>query len=45
MAPSTLVAAILTFAWPFAKSKGEYIAIAVLYGYVSFFMPPTTALT
>ena len=34
MAPATFVAAILTYAWPFAKSKGAYVAIAILYGYV-----------
>ena len=42
MAPATFVAAILTYAWPFAKSKGAYVAIAILYGYVQL---PLTGLT
>ena len=33
MIPSTLVAAALTYAWPFAKSKGDFIAIGIIYGY------------
>ena len=41
MIPSTLVAAALTYAWPFAKSKGDFIAIGIIYGYFnhcSFFI-------
>ncbi|KAI9460695.1 MFS general substrate transporter [Boletus coccyginus] len=33
MAPFTIVAAIMTFVWPFATSKGALIAIAVVYGF------------
>jgi uncharacterized membrane protein YdbT with pleckstrin-like domain len=36
MAPFTIVAAIMTFAWPFATSKGALIAIAVIYGCVDY---------
>ncbi|KAK7693789.1 hypothetical protein QCA50_003361 [Cerrena zonata] len=50
MAPSTFVAAILTYAWPFAKSKGGYVAIAILYGissgvYVSLLAAPIMAMS
>ena len=34
MAPLTLICAVMTYAWPFARSQGSLIAIAVLYGYV-----------
>ncbi|KAF9258994.1 MFS general substrate transporter [Marasmius fiardii PR-910] len=45
MAPTTLAAGILTYAWPFARTKGASIAVAVIYGamtgsYVSAFMMP-----
>jgi len=30
----TFFAGILTYAWPFAKSEGSLIAVAVIYGYV-----------
>ncbi|KAG7086043.1 hypothetical protein E1B28_003564 [Marasmius oreades] len=45
MAPTTLAAGILTFAWPFAKSKASLIVVAIIYGamtgsYVSAFMMP-----
>jgi len=33
MAPFTIVAAIMTFAWPFATNKGALIAICVIYGF------------
>lgn len=32
--PMTWIAAVLTFAWPYAKTKGALVAIAVLYGCV-----------
>ncbi|KAF7362317.1 MFS domain-containing protein [Mycena venus] len=43
--PFTAVAAIMTFVWPLARSKGSFIAIAIIYGfssgaYVSSFMLP-----
>ncbi|CAL1705216.1 unnamed protein product [Somion occarium] len=49
MAPATFVAAILTYAWPFAKSKGEFIVIAIIYGiasgvYVSLLAAPIMAM-
>lgn len=34
MIPSTLIAAILTFAWPFATTKGSLVAVAIIYGFV-----------
>ena len=34
MSPFLVVAATMTFAWPFATSKGALIAIAVIYGFV-----------
>ncbi|TFK19145.1 MFS general substrate transporter [Coprinopsis marcescibilis] len=33
--PMTWLAAGLTFAWPFAKTKGSLIALAVLYGFTN----------
>ncbi|KIJ09651.1 hypothetical protein PAXINDRAFT_138798 [Paxillus involutus ATCC 200175] len=33
MTPFTAMAGVLTFAWPFARSKGSLIAIAVIYGF------------
>ncbi|KAH0826860.1 major facilitator superfamily domain-containing protein [Lanmaoa asiatica] len=33
MVPFTIVAAIMTFVWPFATSKGALIAITVIYGF------------
>ncbi|KAI0080541.1 MFS general substrate transporter [Panus rudis PR-1116 ss-1] len=49
IAPATLVAAILTYAWPFAESKGAFIAIAIIYGmasgvFVSLLNAPTMAM-
>jgi len=35
MIPSTFVAGILTYAWPFARTEGEFIVIAVIYGLAS----------
>jgi MFS transporter, MCT family, solute carrier family 16 (monocarboxylic acid transporters), member 10 len=32
IAPFTLLAAVLTYAWPFARSEGSLIAVAVIYG-------------
>lgn len=34
VAPLTLVAGALTFAWPFVTTKGGLIGIALIYGYV-----------
>ncbi|THH29088.1 hypothetical protein EUX98_g5102 [Antrodiella citrinella] len=31
-APMSLVAVATTFAWPFARTKGEFIAIAIIFG-------------
>jgi hypothetical protein len=33
MAPSTALAGIMTFIWPFAINESQLIAIAVIYGY------------
>jgi len=49
LAPATLVAAVLTYAWPFAKTEGDYIVIAVIYGmasgvYVSLLPAPIMAM-
>ncbi|CAL1702614.1 unnamed protein product [Somion occarium] len=46
---STFVAAVLTYAWPFAASKGAFVVIAVLYGvasgvYVSLLPAPVMAM-
>lgn len=35
MIPFTAIAAIMTYAWPFAESKGPLIALTVLYGFSS----------
>lgn len=35
MTPFTLAAGILTFGWPYAKTSGDYVAIAVMYGICS----------
>ncbi|TCD70280.1 hypothetical protein EIP91_004181 [Steccherinum ochraceum] len=45
MIPSTTFAAALTYAWPFAKTKADFIVIAIIYGicsgvYVSLLMAP-----
>ncbi|KAI0718723.1 MFS general substrate transporter [Cerioporus squamosus] len=32
MIPGTLVAGVMTYAWPFAKTKGPLVAVSVLYG-------------
>ena len=32
IAPMTIIAAVMTYAWPFARTKASLIAIAVLYG-------------
>ena len=34
MAPFTLLAGILTYVWPYVYGKANYIAIAIVYGYV-----------
>lgn len=34
-APLTLVCAIITYAWPFATTKGSLIAIGIIYGFCS----------
>ncbi|KAN0094728.1 Major facilitator superfamily domain containing protein [Tylopilus felleus] len=49
MSPFLVVAATMTFAWPFATSKGALIAIAVIYGfscgtYVSLLSVPAMAM-
>ncbi|KAJ8075499.1 hypothetical protein PM082_021129 [Marasmius tenuissimus] len=43
--PTTFIAGILTYAWPFARSLGSLIAVAIIYGfmcgtYVSSFLLP-----
>ncbi|EAU80704.2 monocarboxylate permease [Coprinopsis cinerea okayama7 len=35
MIPFTAAAGILTYAWPFAQSKGSLIAVTILYGFAS----------
>ncbi|KAJ3512143.1 hypothetical protein NLJ89_g3694 [Agrocybe chaxingu] len=35
IAPMSLAAAIMTFAWPYARSQGSLIAVAILYGFAS----------
>lgn len=32
MIPSTFVAGILTYVWPFVTNKGGYVAIGLIYG-------------
>jgi len=49
MIPFTAVAGVLTYAWPFARTKASLIAVTVLYGvssgsYVSLLANPTMAL-
>ncbi|KAI0263412.1 MFS general substrate transporter, partial [Gloeopeniophorella convolvens] len=49
MAPATLLAGALTFAWPFVSGKGGVVAIALLYGatsgaYVGLLAVPMMAL-
>lgn len=43
--PFTTVAAGMTFAWPFITSKGGYIALALVYGYVLSTHLPQAGLT
>ncbi|KAJ7876114.1 major facilitator superfamily domain-containing protein [Mycena olivaceomarginata] len=43
--PFSAVAAIMTYVWPLARSKGSFVAVAIIYGfssgaYVSSFMLP-----
>lgn len=33
----TIIAGLLTYAWPFARSLAAMIAVAVIYGYVRHF--------
>ncbi|KAJ6618891.1 major facilitator superfamily domain-containing protein [Mycena sp. CBHHK59/15] len=45
ISPMTVIAAVMTYAWPFARTKGAFVAIAIVYGfssgaYVSSFMLP-----
>ncbi|KAJ7029992.1 major facilitator superfamily domain-containing protein [Mycena alexandri] len=45
ISPMTAVAAIMTYVWPLARSKGSFVAIALIYGfssgvYVSSFILP-----
>ncbi|KAJ6589954.1 major facilitator superfamily domain-containing protein [Mycena vulgaris] len=45
IAPMTAVAAVMTYVWPLARSKGSFVGIAIVYGfssgaYVSSFMLP-----
>ncbi|KAM6500100.1 Major facilitator superfamily domain containing protein [Amanita muscaria] len=35
MAPFTAMAGLVTFVWPFAKSRGGLVAVAVVYGFCS----------
>lgn len=35
MIPFTIIAAVMTFAWPFCHSRGALIAVSVLYGFSS----------
>ena len=35
MIPFTLVAGIITYVWPYAKTGGDYIVIAIFYGVCS----------
>lgn len=35
MVPCTLLAGILTYAWPYATTKGSFIAVGILYGFGS----------
>ncbi|KAK7685973.1 hypothetical protein QCA50_010783 [Cerrena zonata] len=49
MIPFTICAAVLSYAWPFATTKGAFVAIAVLYGatsgvYVSLLPSPPMAM-
>ena len=34
-APSTFICAIMTYAWPFATTKGSFIAVVIVYGFCS----------
>ncbi|EEB89865.1 hypothetical protein MPER_11994 [Moniliophthora perniciosa FA553] len=36
IAPTTFLAGILTYAWPFAHSLGPLIVVAIIYGYITF---------
>ncbi|TCD70279.1 hypothetical protein EIP91_004180 [Steccherinum ochraceum] len=47
--PGTTIAAVLTYAWPFAKTTGDFVAIAIIYGlfsavYVSLLPAPIMAM-
>ncbi|KAJ7350626.1 MFS general substrate transporter [Mycena albidolilacea] len=35
VAPMSAIAAIMTYVWPLARSKGSFVAIAILYGFSS----------
>jgi len=35
MIPSTVIAGILTMAWPYARTTGSLVAVAILYGMAS----------
>ena len=35
LVPSTFFAGILTYAWPFAKTKGDFVVVALIYGIFS----------
>ncbi|KAF8146847.1 major facilitator superfamily domain-containing protein [Mycena galopus ATCC 62051] len=35
VAPMTAIAAIMTYLWPLARSKGSFVAIAIVYGFSS----------
>jgi len=35
MIPCTLVAGVLTYAWPFASTQGQFVAVAIIYGIAS----------
>lgn len=38
MIPGTLLAAIVTYAWPFATSLRSLIAVSIIYGFAFFHM-------
>ena len=49
MIPATICAAALTYAWPFAKTQGDFVVVAIIYGifsgvYVSLLTAPIMAM-
>jgi MFS family permease len=50
MTPMTIVAGVLTYAWPFATTKAEFVIVGIIYGftsgvYVSCFLLPVYAMS